>query len=267
MTNNIVKYKKNIESLLNKGNLLYDAMLLDCDIRALKDRFKVKKEFNEYKLTLPDFHIEYQSWYSEASILIKQLLPQRYEDFVRYYEKTKLRQRITSENYMIEDYLEHVIDPITRISNVYCNGRSAVPKFKQQLAMVKAVKDRFDSYLYDIQSHLKAEILEDQLDQAAFLLENNHVRPAGVLAGVVLESHLKQVCMNHPGVLDQKKYHSINDLNQALKNHKIIDNTDWNKIRYLASIRNECGHSGPEPSADKVKELIEGVKVIIKNLV
>ena len=43
-----------------------------------------------------------QPWYSEAKVLIRQLLPDRLSDFVRHYEKPKPRKDITYESYRIE---------------------------------------------------------------------------------------------------------------------------------------------------------------------
>ena len=66
-----------------------------------KSRWRIKQ-----RSALPSFKDEYQSWYSEAKALIRQLLPDRLSDFTRYYEKPKSRKDITYENYTIEDYLQ-----------------------------------------------------------------------------------------------------------------------------------------------------------------
>ena len=55
---------------------------------------------------IPKFRQEYQIWYSKSKILIKQLLPDRLDDFVRYYEKPRSRKNVSVDNYTIEDYLQ-----------------------------------------------------------------------------------------------------------------------------------------------------------------
>ena len=102
------RYKKNLDYLLTNGERLYLAIRHECFpeefSRAIEKQLGDKA--NEYLTALPSFAEEYQSWYSEAMVLIKQLLPDRLSDFIRHYEKPKPRKEITYENYRIEDYLQ-----------------------------------------------------------------------------------------------------------------------------------------------------------------
>ncbi len=105
MPSNLERYKKDLDILVAKGEELHLAMQAECfpdDVaRALKKQNADKaKEILE---ALPSFSADYQSWYSEAKVLIKQLLPDRLADFGRHYEKPKPRKDITYENYRIED--------------------------------------------------------------------------------------------------------------------------------------------------------------------
>jgi hypothetical protein len=99
---------------------------------------------------LPNFKNAYQGWYSEAKTMIRQLLPDRIEDFSRLYEKPKSRKEITYENYCIEDCLQGLI--ITR--NVGINKETVVgpeagiPRIEQQVAIVESAKIRFESSLF-----------------------------------------------------------------------------------------------------------------------
>ena len=105
---NVDRYKKDLETLLNKGEQLRKAMRHECYpqefARAAKKSLGDKAE--KVIQALPSFMDEYQPWYSEAKALVRQLLPDRLSDFTRYYEKPKSRKDITSENYTIEDYLQ-----------------------------------------------------------------------------------------------------------------------------------------------------------------
>src|SRR5258705_3501134 len=99
---------------------------------------------------MPTF-TEYQSWYSEARALIKQLLPDRLADFVRHYEKPKPRKTIDSENYRIEDALQGVsISSATFDRSIVADQASAIPHLRQQVAILASVKQRFESSLLDI---------------------------------------------------------------------------------------------------------------------
>ena len=138
----------------------------------------------------------YQCWYSEAKTLIKQLLPDRLTDFVRYYEKPKPRKDITPESYRIEDCLQGI--SLTNFNNEKIVGpEAAIPNFRQQLAILKAVKARFKSSLFDIRQLVMADLFDSELDAAAALAKKKFLRGAGAMAGVVLEKHLRQVCSNH----------------------------------------------------------------------
>ena len=90
-------------------------------------------------------------------------------------------------------------------------------------------------------------------------------RAAGVMAGVVLEAHLKQVCANNQ--IKLKKNPSINDFNSLLKEKKKIEIDVFRFIQRLGDLRNLCGHNKNSiPTKEKVVELIEGTEKIIKTV-
>ena len=94
------------------------------------------------------------------------------------------------------------------------------------------------------------------------LLKNKFIRAAGAMCGVVLEGHLKSVCIQHEIKITKKD--DLSKYNDYLKNCGIIKQTSWRKIQYLTDIRNSCDHKRDvEPTADQVLELINGTKQII----
>jgi hypothetical protein len=196
------------------------------------------------------------------------LLPDRLSDFVRHYERPKTRKDITHGNYVIEDYLQNL--RVTRNQGVFeekvAGPDSAIPQFRQQLAILKSVKARFESSLFDIRQLVQADLFDSELDAAEELARKKFIRPAGALAAVVLERHLAQVCENH-GVKVTKKEPTISDLNDALKAANAIDIPQWRSIQYLADIRNLCDHNKKaEPTEDQANDLVAGVKKITKTL-
>lgn len=82
--------KKDLESLIKKGNSLHMAMENYCFPEQVAKVFG--DIIKEYTKSLPKFNDDYQGWYSEAKVVIKQLLPDRLSDFERYYEKPKSRK-------------------------------------------------------------------------------------------------------------------------------------------------------------------------------
>lgn len=270
METNLDCYKDDLESLISMGNNLYLSMKLKCfpdKVRnALREEYGSKVEMEKIIKNLPSFAEEYQLWYSEAIELIKQVLPDRLLDFVSHYDRSKSRKSVTFESYRIGDYLQGL--QVARISSgeLIRDRSAAIPHFRQQLAILKSVKRRFESSLFDIKQLVQADLFDSELDAARELAKHKFLRAAGALAGVVLERHLKQVCDNH-NIKITKKTLCISDLNNALKDAGIIDTPTWRSIQYLADIRNLCDHNKKmEPTVDQVNDLLDGVSKITKTL-
>lgn len=194
MISNLERYKKDLDSLIAKGEMLHMSLQLYC----YEDEFKkeVKKKLGdksaEYLKALPDFGAGYQAWYSEAKSLVKQLLPDRLADFVRHYEKPKPRKDISFENYRIEDCLQGLTITRGYEKQKIVGPEGAIPHFRQQLAIVQSVKARFESSLFDIRQLVQADLFDSELDAAEELLSQKFTRAAGALAGVVLERPQRQ---------------------------------------------------------------------------
>lgn len=266
MLPNIEKYKKDIDNLLKHGNQLSLSLQYNCNPDELSQ--KLRSHFGDKTAAiikaLPSFRADYQSWYSEAKVLIKQLLPDRLADFVRHYEKPRSRKDLSYENYRIEDYLQGI--RVTRGDTVLVDLDAAIPHFEQQIAIVKSVKQRFESSLFDIRQLVQADLLDSELDKAKLLAKNGFTRAAGAVAGVVLERHLRQVCENHDTKIT-KKAPGIADLNNALKEANVIEVPQWRFVQHLADIRNVCDHDKKtEPTSEQVEDLIAGVTKITKTL-
>jgi hypothetical protein len=268
MITNLDRYKSDLDKLISKGNKLHIAIQLDCFPKQMKKQ--IKDQFGEKadKILddIPSFKEEYQVWYSEAQALIKQLLPDRLQDFIRYYEKPKGRKEISFESYRIEDYLQGLTVTRGYPKDVVVGPDAAIPHFRQQLAILASVKERFESSLFNISELVQADLFDSELDAAKELSKKKFARAAGALAGVVLERHLSQVCENH-NIRIRKKAPGISDLNGALKENNVIEIPDWRFIQHLADIRNLCDHNkDKEPSVEQVDDLIAGVMKVIKTI-
>ncbi len=220
---------------------------------------------DEYIESLPSFVFGYQSWYSEAMAVVKQVIPDRLEDFKRHYEKPRSRTEITKENYRIEDCLQGIVVN-GGLAGILIGTSAAIPHFRQQRAILESAKTRFESTLYDIRHVVQADLMDSELDAAEHLLKFKFVRASGAVAGVVLERHLGQVCADHKIVV-AKKNPTISDFNEALKGNGVIEVHQWRFIQHLGDIRNKCDHAKtPEPTSDEVDDLVNGVKKIIKTV-
>jgi len=271
MSSNIERYKKDFDRLRRQAQLLEQSFARytygdEYEAAVLKSCKNDKKAAKAHLDALPDFKESYQSWYSECIALIKQLLPDRLNDFIRLYEKPKGRKDISFENYRIEDALQGL--RITRYSGseVIADSKSAMPHLKQQVAILDSLKNRFESSLYDIRQLVQADLLDSELDAARELLKHKFMRAAGAVAGVVLEKHLLEVCNNHD-IKVTKKHSTIADLNDALKNSDVIETPEWRFNQHLADLRNLCDHNKQkEPTPEQVDDLIQGVAKVAKTI-
>lgn len=271
MISNIEKYKKDLKKLIEDGDQLLNAMHFSFTKDQFEDlltkEMKDKSKISEFINRLPNFHTDYQIWYSEALILVKQLLPDRFSDFVKQYEKpTVKRKDITYENYVIEDALQGLYITKGWEKEKVVGADAAIPRFQQQLNIIKSVKTRFESSLFDIKLLVQADLFDSELDAARELLKNKFGRPAGAMAGVVLEKHLNQVCENHM-IIIIKKNPSISDFNDLLKEKGVIDIPQWRFIQHLGDLRNLCDHDKKkEPANEQIEDLIAGVDKTTKTV-
>ncbi len=264
MSTNIEAYRDDLNRLIALGDSLYMAILFKCHPDGFRDALGEGKETEESIAKLPDFDRTYQSWYSEAVALIRQLLPDRLEDFKRHYEKPKSRKDIDFENYRIEDCLQGLV--ITRYEERKAGPESAIPHVRQQVAILRAVEARFESTLFDIKQLVQADVFDSEVDAARELAKKGFLRGAGAIAGVVLERHLGDVCDNHR-LKTRKKNPTISDHNDLLKANSVINVPTWRQIQRLGDLRNLCDHSkGRDPTKDEIEELISGVDRITHSL-
>lgn len=259
MKNNFDILKKELDKLELKGQLLYYAMVnKDGNLSE-----ETKKVFEEKKFKLPIFKDEYDTWYTESLRIVKQIIPDRENDFIKQYKDEK-RKSIDFVTYSIYDYLLGV--RTTRGMDVIADSSSAIPKMQHQVSILKSAQKRFDSKLFDIKEVLQADIFDTELDASLELNKKGFVRGAGAIAGVVLEKHLKHVCEIH-SLKSRKKHASISDFNQLLKENEKIDTSQWRFIQHLGDIRNLCDHpKDREPNKEDIIDLVKGVEKIIKSV-
>ncbi len=269
MSLKIDKYESDLNSLLELGNSLHMAMQFECDPEGFRKAVGEKldkKEAKQFLSSLPSFNEKYQTWYSEAKVLIKQLLPDRLSDFVRHYEKPKPRKDIGFENYRMEDYLQGLRTTRGWEKKLVVDPSAAIPQFRQQLAILESVRPRFTSSLFEIQQLVQADLFDSELEAAKELSKNKYFRAAGAVAGVIIESHLGQVCQDH-AIKFRKKHLTISDFNDELKAQKIIDVPTWRFVQHLGDLRNLCDHKkSDDPTKEQIDDLISGVDKITKTI-
>lgn len=263
---NLDKYKKDLATLIELGQDMY----LDLTFRAMeKQGKKLDKKHQEVKDKVAGaFESKYQKWYTEAFAIIKQLLPDRLGEFEVFYKADSKRKSVDATTYKIQDWLMGLRATPNKYSGEmpFDDFAAVIMRFAVQLEILKSLSSRFESSLFDIRQLVQADLFDSEIDAARELHKNGFLRAAGVVAGVVLEFHLSQVCMNH-GLTLKKKDPSIADFNDLLKSSNALDIPQWRFIQRLGDLRNICGHKKHrEPTSEEIAELINGTEKITKTL-
>lgn len=255
------KYSEDIAKLIKTGGKLYGTMVIEVYPEEKKKLKLTDKQLKD----LPTFASLYQPWYSESVACIRQLLPDRLDDFISYYKPPKLRKEITYSGYTISDYLKGLTVTSSWENKKLVGREAALPSMRQQLEIVKAIEQRFQSSLFDIRTLVQADMFDSELDAAEELSGKGFYRGAGAIAGVVLEGHLRSVCGNHK--VSAPKNATLGKLNDILKDKGVIDMVPWRFNQHLIDIRDLCGHkSKVDPDKDSVNDLISGVRKVTKTL-
>jgi hypothetical protein len=125
-----------------------------------------------------------------------------------------------------------------------------------------ATKDDYEKgYLNSIRNLVQAEVFDNELEQATELLNGNYKLPAAVVAGVVLETTLRQMCIDK-GIVPGK----LNKMNDDLARAGAYNSLVQKRITGLAAIRNSAAHGKPDEFSEKdVADMISQVRTFVEN--
>ncbi len=222
----------------------------------------------ESSLMRRPFEKQYQSWYTEAHALLKQVLPDRLPEFVACYQPPPPRKNFDALTFVIQDYLNGFRSATSKITGklIFDDLGTVLLRLTSQVAIFQSATARFESSLFEIRQLVTADLLDSELDESAVLLKQGFVRAAGAVAGVVVEKHLGEVCSNH-NVSIKKKDPAISDLNDALKTAGVYGVPEWRFIQHLGDLRNLCDHNkAQDPTSAQVQELLAGVTKVTKTI-
>lgn len=240
--------KLEISELVEMGNDFLNSLTADA-----------KKEKEKYSF----FFLNYQNWYSKALSIIKQLMPDRLNDFIELYKNEK-RKEITPTTYTLSDAVRG-IEMRDAFGNLKCSSITATNNMLNQIKILGTCLDVFENKIYNIQTILQADIFDSEIESARHLEKMGFLRAAGAICGVVLEKHFSKVASNH-NIKVSKKNPTIADFNEVFKDN-IYNTLEWRRIQRLADLRNLCTHKkDKEPTNDEVAELIDGTDRVIKTI-
>jgi hypothetical protein len=115
-------------------------------------------------------------------------------------------------------------------------------------SILESIKDELDGgWLFSIKGLVTAEVFADFVDMSNYLLEQDYKDPAAIIAGSVLEEHLRQLCaangidieFQSQGVAKPKK---ADTLNSDLGNFNIYNKLDQKAVTMWLDLRNKAAH-------------------------
>lgn len=161
-----------------------------------------------------------------------------------------LLQRVFGEDSI---HFQHFSRDAAKVSDSEHSFRGVVAIFNA------ALEDYEGGYLFNLQSLVKAEVYDDVLEQASALLDAGYKDPACVIAGVALETTLKELCSRN-----SIPYAKLDKMNSDLAKKGLYNKGMQKQITAWADRRNCAahGHWDNYKHAD-VEDMIKGVNRLI----
>jgi len=134
---------------------------------------------------------------------------------------------------------------------------SNVERLNRMRAVFLAAKEDFEGgYLNSLRNLVQAEVFTSELEQAEELLKSGYATAAAVIAGVVLETTLRDLCTAR-----EIPHGKLDKMNADLAKDGAYNTTQQKRITALAGIRNSAAHGKPEEfTPADVKGMIEDVE-------
>lgn len=150
---------------------------------------------------------------------------------------------------------EHYIEfSETDVVGMYGTYLSTLKRLKA--VFVAAKEDYEGGYMRTTRSLIQAEVFDSELEQAQELLRLGYKTPAAVVAGVVLETALRELC-------DQKEicHGKLDKMNADLFKSGKYNKLQQKRITALADIRNSAAHGkSNEFSETDVESMIQDIE-------
>jgi hypothetical protein len=130
-------------------------------------------------------------------------------------------------------------------------------QFKRVKSVFLAAKEDFEGgYLTSFKTLVQSEVFDNELEQAQELLKSGYHAAAAVIAGVVLETGLRELCTRQG--IDHGK---LDKMNADLAKAGVYNKLQLKRITALADIRNSAAHGKPDEfTKDDVQMMIRDVE-------
>jgi hypothetical protein len=142
-------------------------------------------------------------------------------------------------------------------------------KLEWLIGIVEALRhDCAAGALTRVQQLIRAEVFDDFLDMSEHLLELGCKDPSAVIAGAVLEQHLRKLCIRVGlSIMVNGKPKKADAINSELAAQDVYGKLDQKSITSWLDLRNRAAHGeyslyGPE----QVRLLLQGVRDFVSRV-
>jgi len=134
------------------------------------------------------------------------------------------------------------------------------PQVNQAFGVLLAAKEDYEKEaLFEVRSLIEAELFDEFLEQAEYLLKAEYYQPAAIIAGCVLEDGLRKLCNREGITLPDKP--KLDRMNSELAKSGVYNKLTQKKITSLADLRNSAAHGKwNEFEKTDVEEMIRSIR-------
>jgi hypothetical protein len=134
---------------------------------------------------------------------------------------------------------------------------SNLDNFRRMKAVFEAAREDFEGgYLASVHDLVRAEVFGSELEQASELLKSGYGLAAAVIAGVVLETTIRELCTRN-----NIAHGKLDKMNADLAKADVYNGIVQKRITHLAAIRNSAAHGNDaEFKSYDVKSMIDEVE-------
>lgn len=196
-------------------------------------------------------------------------------DGTPFYELDMTNERFSHYITLLFNAISRVAinpDNLTRANAIYSQGSTGESRVTELAGILSAIKaDYVAGRLRTATERLRSEMFTDFLEMAVYLLEDEGLKdPAAVLAGGVLEQHLRSLCAKHgiPTTFTNAKGDTVakksDVLNADLVKANAYDGTTGKQVVAWLGIRNDAAHTHyGKYDAARIQLMIDGIKYFI----
>jgi len=139
---------------------------------------------------------------------------------------------------------------------------SSLDNLRRMTAVFEAAREDFEGgYLASVHALVRAEVFGSELEQASELLKSGYAMAAAVIAGVVLETTIRELCTRN-----QIAHGTLDKMNADLAKGGVYNGIVQKRITHLAAVRNSAAHGNQtEFKTYDVKAMIDEVEQFLSN--